>query len=272
MIRLSRVRRAFSIRRLRARFNPWTVAILLVAVLGLVGSATAARNLINGGRIRPNTITSRQVRNRTLGVNDLSRRAVSRLRGNRGPRGFRGPQGPHGPHGNAGPQGDRGPTGSPGPVGPQGPPGPQGAPGLTFIDPLNNPAVVGSVCCTSWVRGPVEITEPAGAAPNFIATPEDGRFWREITLQPGFYLLQSTAATTGGTGTHTVSRIFVGGVPITDSNGYTFIPKSASFPEGTTTQTVIEVKGEPQKLVQRVAAIGGPVEYADNFTILKLGS
>jgi hypothetical protein len=234
-----------------------------------MGSAAAARNFINGNRIRPNTITSRQVRNRSLGVHDLSRQAVSRLRGNRGPRGAQGPHGPqghHGPAGPAGPKGDRGPAGSTGPAGPQGPPG------LTFINPVNNPAVAGGTKFTSWVRGPTEITEPAGTAPNFIATPEDGRFWREITLQPGFYLLQSTAATTGGTGTHTVSRIFVGGVPITDSNGYTFIPKSASFPEGTTTQTVIEVSGEPKKLVQRVAAIGGPVEYADNFTILKLGN
>lgn len=254
--------------RLRGRVNPWAAAILLVAVLGLMGTA-AARNFINGNRIRPNTITSRQVRNRSLGVHDLSRRAVSRLRGNRGPRGAPGPHGPHGPqghHGPAGPKGERGPAGSTGPAGPQGPPG------LTFINPVNNPAVAGAVGFPSWVRGPTEITELAGTAPNFIPTPEDGRFWREITLQPGFYLLQSTAATIGGTGTHAVSRIFVGGVPVTDSNGYTFIPKSGPFPEGTTTQTVIEVSGGPQKLVQRVAAIGGPVEYADNFTILKLGS
>lgn len=268
MIRLIRLRDKLP-GRSRGRINPWAVAILLVAVLGLMGSAAAARNFINGNRIRPNTITSRQVRNRSLGLHDLSRQAVSRLRGNRGPHGAQGPHGPQGHRGPAGPKGDRGPAGN---TGPTGPPGPQGSPGLTFINPVNNPAVTGGVGFTSWVRGPTEITEPAGAAPDFIATPEDGRFWREITLQPGFYLLQSTAATTGGTGTHAVSRIFVGGVPITDSNGYTFIPKSGSFPEGVTTQTVVEVGGGPQQLVQRIAAIGGPVEYADNFTILKLGS
>ncbi|HVX80397.1 MAG TPA: hypothetical protein VHB23_03400 [Devosiaceae bacterium] len=268
MVRLIRSRPESSSRRWRGRINPWIAAVLLVAALGLVGSATA-RNLISGNRIRPNTITSRQVRNRSLAFNDLSRRATARLRGNRGPRGLAGPhgaRGPHGPAGPAGPKGERGPVGNPGPTGPPGPPG------ASFVDPVNNPDVAGPVCCVSWVRGPAEVTEPAGSPPNFIPTPEDGRFWREITLQPGFYLLQSTAATVGGAGTHTVSRIFVGGVPVTDSNGYTFIPKSPGLPEGTTTQTVIEVSGGPQKMVQRVAAIGGPVEYADNFTILKLGS
>jgi hypothetical protein len=233
------------------------VLIACVVLALVVGGTAYAAGRINGRTIRAETIP----------LGKLTREARQRVLAR-----HTGPQGPHGPQGHrgpAGPKGDRGPIGNTGPAGPA---GPQGSPGLTFINPVNNPDVAGGVGFTSWVRGPTEITEPAGAAPNFIATPEDGRFWREITLRPGFYLLQSTAATTGGTGTHAVSRIFVGGVPITDGNGYTFIPKSASFPEGTTTQTVIEVSGGPQKLVQRVAAIGGPVEYADNFTILKLGS
>jgi hypothetical protein len=239
--------------------KPSTLAILLVAVLGLVGSA-AARNFISGSRIRPNTITTRQVRNHSLAFNDLRHGAVRRLRGNRGPKG------PRGHPGHKGHKGERGPIGKTGATGPQGPPG------ATFINPVNNPDVVGGVNFVSWARGPIEVTEPADSSPDFIPTPQDGRFWREITLHPGFYLLQSTAATVGGAGAYTASRIFLGGVPLTDNGGYTFIPQSGSLPEGTTSQTVIEVSGGPQKLVQRVAAIGGPVEYADNFTILKLGS
>jgi hypothetical protein len=54
------------------------VVALLALFIALDGPATAAR-LIDGGSIKRNSITNQQVRNGTLGVQDLSKRAVKTL-------------------------------------------------------------------------------------------------------------------------------------------------------------------------------------------------
>ncbi|HWI72604.1 MAG TPA: hypothetical protein VNT55_11660 [Baekduia sp.] len=54
------------------------VVALLALFIALDGPATAAR-LIDGGSIKRNSITNKQVRNGTLGVQDLSKRAVTTL-------------------------------------------------------------------------------------------------------------------------------------------------------------------------------------------------
>jgi hypothetical protein len=55
------------------------VVALIALFVAFDGPATAAR-LVDGGSIRPNSITSRQVRNRTLGTQDLSKKAMTTLR------------------------------------------------------------------------------------------------------------------------------------------------------------------------------------------------
>ena len=56
-----------------------TALIALVALFVALGGPAEAARLINGKDIRKNTVTSKQVKNRSLGVADLSRRAASRL-------------------------------------------------------------------------------------------------------------------------------------------------------------------------------------------------
>jgi hypothetical protein len=64
--------------RLRRRPSPAMVVALLALFVALDGPATAAR-LIDGKSIRQNSITSSRIRNRTLGTQDLSRRALTTL-------------------------------------------------------------------------------------------------------------------------------------------------------------------------------------------------
>jgi hypothetical protein len=63
----------------RRRPSAAMVVALLALFVALDGPATAAR-LIDGGSIKQNSITNRQVRNHTLGTRDLSARAVRALR------------------------------------------------------------------------------------------------------------------------------------------------------------------------------------------------
>jgi hypothetical protein len=73
--------------------------LALFVALGGVGYAAAK---INGKNIIKGTITAKQVKDRSLGSKDLSKRAVRSLRSRRGPRGVRGLAGPQGPAGAAG--------------------------------------------------------------------------------------------------------------------------------------------------------------------------
>jgi hypothetical protein len=64
--------------RLRRRPSPAMVVALLALFVALDGPATAAR-LIDGKSIKRNSITTGQIRNRTLGTQDLSSKAVKSL-------------------------------------------------------------------------------------------------------------------------------------------------------------------------------------------------
>jgi hypothetical protein len=64
--------------RLRRRPSPAMVVALIALFVALDGPATAAR-LIDGTSIKRNSITTGQIRNRTLGTQDLSARAVKSL-------------------------------------------------------------------------------------------------------------------------------------------------------------------------------------------------
>ena len=97
-------------------------AITAATVVALVvaGGTTAAAKLV---------VTSKNIKNGTIQLVDLNKKAKRALRGQRGTRGTAGPQGQTGPVGQTGATGAQGAAGATGPAGPQGAPGPAGPPG-----------------------------------------------------------------------------------------------------------------------------------------------
>jgi hypothetical protein len=80
-------------------------AALLVACLALfvaLGGVGYAAAKINGKNIVKGTITAKQIKDRSLGSKELSKRAARALRSQRGPTGLTGPPGPQGVQGLAG--------------------------------------------------------------------------------------------------------------------------------------------------------------------------
>lgn len=75
------------------RYRPIVTALIAAALVSAlsVGGATAA-----------GLITSKQIKNHSIRLVDLSKAAQKALHGQRGPRGLTGPQGPQGPQGPAG--------------------------------------------------------------------------------------------------------------------------------------------------------------------------
>jgi hypothetical protein len=85
----------------KLRVSPALVIASLALALTLGGTAYAATKLA------PNSVTSREVKNRSLLAVDFKAGQLPR-----GPRGFAGPAGPAGPTGAAGPAGPAGPSGA----------------------------------------------------------------------------------------------------------------------------------------------------------------
>ena len=131
------------IQNIKNKITPQTVIIVIVAALVLAGGATAANKMINGKNIKPNTVTSKQIKNGTIVGADINPNTIKNLRkGVVGPKGATGPIGPQGATGETGATGadgatgpagadgatgatgEQGPTGNTGPQGEQGPPGP----------------------------------------------------------------------------------------------------------------------------------------------------
>lgn len=84
------------------KLAPRTVLAVVVAVIALVlsaGAGATASLLISGKQIKNNTVTTADIKNRTLKAKDLSRGAKSKLRGATGPAGPQGATGPAGPAG-----------------------------------------------------------------------------------------------------------------------------------------------------------------------------
>jgi hypothetical protein len=96
-----------------------STVIAYVALFAALGGSAYAAVTVTGKNIKDGTITGRDVRNRSLGTEKLSPKAVSSLAGERGPAG---PQGAKG-DGALGPAGPAGPPGTQGPAGPAGPSG-----------------------------------------------------------------------------------------------------------------------------------------------------
>jgi hypothetical protein len=94
------------------------LGLAVLFALGGTGGAVAGA-LITGRQIENGTITTADIKNRTLQVRDLSPAALEAV-GKAGEAGPVGPQGLTGVPGAAGPAGDPGPVGAPGPAGPRG--------------------------------------------------------------------------------------------------------------------------------------------------------
>jgi hypothetical protein len=84
---------------------------LIVAVIALIAA-------MSGSAIAASAITGSQIKDGTIGVNDLSKKAVAKLHGARGKRGRAGDTGPPGRKGDAGAAGLQGPQGQKGDTGP----------------------------------------------------------------------------------------------------------------------------------------------------------
>lgn len=111
-----------------------TALAVVIAALALIVSAGAgatASLMITGKQIKDGTVTTKDVKNRSLKAKDFSAKAKSKLRGPAGPAGPRGATGATGP---AGPAGATGLPGLPGIPGPQGLPGLPGLPGLSGFE------------------------------------------------------------------------------------------------------------------------------------------
>lgn len=100
-------------------------------LLGLVGIATVllmiggaggavAGSLITGKQIKDGSISSADVKDKSLAAADLAPAARAALSGQTGPAGTTGPAGPAGPAGAAGARGAQGERGTAGPAGPTG--------------------------------------------------------------------------------------------------------------------------------------------------------
>jgi hypothetical protein len=126
--------------------------VFVVASLMLVlsfGSGAMAARLITGKQIKDGTVTTADVKNKTLKTKDFSSRTRTQLTGSQGSPGVPGPSGPSGAVGLPGLPGPTGPTGPigptglpglpgasglPGDIGPTGPTGPSGLPGVSGFE------------------------------------------------------------------------------------------------------------------------------------------
>lgn len=256
-------------RRLLTKTRPTVTGIAVVAVLSLVGTATANRmirdgsintrdikdNQVNTRDLRNNSITTRDIRDNQVNTRDLrdgAIRGVDVHDGSLEPRDLE--------------------------------PATAALLGTaTLIDPRahdqdpgSDGGVAGHACCISWTTGPAQVSEVASSAANPIPGAGSGQAWRSVVLEPGAYVLQSTAyADKGEAGAEGVAtRLFLGGSPLIDGGGYSFVPVSSSgLPEARSTSTAIEVPaGSPaqRQLVERAISLGNSVKLADNFLIWKV--
>jgi hypothetical protein len=220
----------------------------------LTGAQIASRS-ITGTDIRNGSVTGNDIENGSIHLGDLADSAQEVLQGQ---------DGPQGPPGDTGDQGD---------------------PGTTLLDPRDNPAVDGDVCCVSWPRDAeiTDLTSAAGPLPNA----ESGRAWRSVVLDPGTYLVTTSFAWSPpnppatGTTRYGVSRFFLGGRPLEDRGGLSFgrVAMGDSYPATQTASTVIEVQDgtdDQRRLVERVAVIGPdpspPLELSDDLIVSQVNT
>ena len=103
--------------------SPTTIIALLALFVALGGGAALASGMISG----------KSIKNHSIPLKKLQKRAINQLRGHRGPPGAPGADGMEGAPGPTGDDGPPGPPGSDGPTGAVGPTGPSGPSGIVPI-------------------------------------------------------------------------------------------------------------------------------------------
>ncbi len=78
------------------QFRPATLIAMLALFVAIGGTATAASGLINGKKIKNNTVTGKKLKNRTITKNKLAPATVKALKGQQGPKGDTGQPGKDG--------------------------------------------------------------------------------------------------------------------------------------------------------------------------------
>lgn len=89
-------------KRNRPKFS--TVLAVLALFLAIGGTATAANGLINGKKIKPGTVSAKQLKNKTITKSKLAPSTLDALKGAQGPKGEKGEKGIPGPQGVPGPK------------------------------------------------------------------------------------------------------------------------------------------------------------------------
>jgi len=84
-----------------------TIIAGLALMVALGGTATAA-GLINGAKIKNNSVAGKKLKNKTVTKNKLAPATIKALKGKQGPKGEQGEQGPQGPKGAQGDPGQDG--------------------------------------------------------------------------------------------------------------------------------------------------------------------
>ena len=82
-----------------------TVLVAALALMLAAGTGATASLMISGKQIKDNSVTSQDIKNKSLKVKDLSRKAQVKLKGRTGATGATGATGPAGPAGATGPAG-----------------------------------------------------------------------------------------------------------------------------------------------------------------------
>ena len=88
-----------------------TAAIAAIVSLGIGASSATAASMIGSSEVKDDSLTSKDVKNGTLTMADMSATAKAALQNNRGPAGPAGPVRPAGTAGVNGTQGIQGPAG-----------------------------------------------------------------------------------------------------------------------------------------------------------------
>jgi hypothetical protein len=148
------------------KFTPRTALVVIVAAIALMATAGAgatAALMISGKQIKDNSVTSQDIKNKSLKVKDLSRKAQAKLKGRTGATGATGARGPAGP---AGPAGTSGLPGLPGLD------GLNGLPGLSGLEVITQTVSIPGVLGTGSVAGACPAGKKAiSATASYATTP-----------------------------------------------------------------------------------------------------
>lgn len=248
-------------RRLFVRARPSVIGLPVIAVLSLVGSAVANQairdNSINTRDIRDNQVNTRDLRNGTITTRDIRDNQINTRDLRDGA--LWGVDIHDGSVDRADLSGE--------------------VAAQLGTGNLFDPRAHGQDDNASWARGPTVIsTVVPKATPDPLPSVSSGEGWRDVVLDPGTYVIETTAYASDGSAEAEgiASRLFFAGKPFVDGTGYGLAPASSGpLSAPSSTSTVLEVPaGEPaaRQLVERVVALGGASSFRDDFLIARVAA